>query len=35
MAHKCTLCEYTTEKESELMEHMLTAHAASADKFMS
>lgn len=34
MSHKCKLCEFKTEKESELIEHMVKDHAASADKFM-
>jgi|GEM_PF-4375770 len=33
MTHKCTLCDFESEKESELMEHMMKDHAASADKF--
>jgi len=34
MSHKCKLCDYESEKEAELMEHVLKEHAASADKFM-
>ena len=30
----CNLCDYTTEIESEFLEHMVKVHAANEDKFM-
>ena len=33
MTFKCSWCDFKTEKESELMEHQMKEHAASADKF--
>ena len=30
----CTLCDYTSEIESEYIEHMVKAHAANEDKFL-
>ena len=32
MTLKCKLCDFTTEKDSELMEHMMKKHAASSDQ---
>ncbi len=30
----CKLCDYTTEVESEFIEHMVKVHAANEDKFL-